>query len=114
MPPLDLDRRMKQVYQIGDSAPEKRASDLLDLTGQTGDGVGENLSSLLSLMIWGARQMRQDDLADLILMVELRHGPKEAALKLLGGEDPMPLMAERGPLEAAENLLLTMQDAFLN
>jgi len=65
-------------------------------------------------MIWGARQIRKDDLADLILMVEWRYGPREATLMLLGREDPMPLMAERGPMEAAENLLLTMQDAFLN
>lgn len=104
-------QRLAQMESMKGSQVETMAESLLQLTGQD---EPESVSAFLSLMIWGARQTGQDEMADLILRMESERGPRETAKAVMGGAKPLDLMSNRGPSEAAEQLLMQMEEALFD
>lgn len=111
MSPTTEGQRLKEAAAMAKSKPETLAANLL---AQAGNPPAESSSLLLSLMIWWARETGREEIADLIVRMEMQDGPRSTARKALGDSDPMALMQDLGPDEAAENLLLQLEETLLN
>lgn len=101
--------RQQQLNRLAQTPMEREAARLLRLGGVT-DDRRESLSSLLSLMIWGARQREDEETADLLLRMEAIRGPLGTLKAALGKENVAEQMAEMGPQEAADELLAIAGD----
>lgn len=109
MTPVTPQERQQQLTRLAQTPMEKEARRLLNLAGLMEEDR-ESASQLLSLMIWGARQVAMDEEAETILRMDRRHGPMETARKLIGRDDPVPMMQAMGPQEAAEQLMAIAAD----
>lgn len=109
MTPVTPQERQQQMTRLAQTPMEKQAARLLNLGGVT-DDRRESQSNLLSLMIWGARERADEETADLLLRMEAIRGPLGTLRQALGRENVAEQMAEMGPQEAADELLMIAGD----
>lgn len=109
MAPTTETARLKQAAQMEALPTEKEAMRLLGMAGLQDDQM-ESESAVLSLMIWGARERADHETADLLLRMAANKGPMATAKDALGKEVDAKVLAELGPMAAADELLAIASD----
>lgn len=107
MPPTTEGQRLKEAAQMEKAPIEVRSKTLLRMAGQE---FGETETATLSLMIWGARERGDHEMADLLARMNVLKGPKATLKEVLGAEAPVEQIETMGPQEAADEMLMVAHD----
>ena len=107
MSPVTEAQSVAQALSLSKTPAEKMAESLIGLTAIE---EPESRSATLSLMIWAARSQGDEDQSDLLVRLEMAHGPQQLLRMLFKGQNVLELMQNQGPMDAGENLLNAAQE----